>query len=93
MKPFSNHTDRLRFTTVESILIPKCESLKPSFLYIRKMGTAAAMGGNMLVDRTKNRRSSFRGIRNREKAYAVMVPKNTEKKVAPKPIMTELTNR
>jgi len=93
IKPFNNHTDRLKLTTVYSIIIPRCESLKPSFRYIRKMGTAAAMGGNMRVERTKNKRSSFKGILNLEKAYAAMVPKKTEKKVAPKPIIMELTNR
>lgn len=93
IKPFNNQTERLKLTTVYKIIIPRCVSFKPNFRYIKKMGTAAAMGGNIRVERIKNNRSSFSGILKRENAYAAKVPKNTEKKVAPKPMIREFVNR
>ena len=54
-----------------------------------KMGTATAIGGNIRVDKIKNIRSSLRGILNLENAYAAKAPKKTERKVAPKPIISE----
>ena len=57
------------------------------------MGTAAAIGGNIRVDKIKNNRSSLAGILNLEKPYAARVPKKTEKKVDPNPIAIEFTNR
>ena len=55
-------------TTVYNIIIPRCVSPKPIFLYIMKMGTDTAIGGNIRVDKIKNIRSSLRGILNLENA-------------------------
>jgi hypothetical protein len=55
-----------------------------------KIGTATAMGGNILVDKIKNNKSSFKGTLNLDNAYAAREPKNTEKNVAPNPIIKEL---
>ena len=68
MNPFSSQTARLMFTPVYSRIIPRCVSDRPSWRNIRKIGIATAMGGIMRVDRMKNKRSSFSGTRNREKA-------------------------
>ena len=68
-------------------------SFKPSVRYIKNIGTAAAIGGNIRVDKIKNRRSFFAGILNLEKPYAARVPKKTEKKVDPKPMAIEFTKR
>ena len=57
------------------------------------MGTAAAIGGNIRVDKIKNSRSSLAGTLNLEKPYAARVPRKTEKKVDPKPIAIEFTKR
>ena len=57
------------------------------------MGTAAAIGGNIRVDKIKNNKSSLAGILNLEKPYAASVPRKTEKNVEPKPIAIEFTNR
>src|SRR5271156_4318489 len=54
---------------------------------------ATATGGIILVDRIKNKRSSARGIRKREKAYAASVPRSTARKVEPKPMTKELMKR
>ena len=72
------------------MIIPKCVSPSPIFRYIINIGTATAMGGNILVERMKNIKSSFKGILNLENAYAAKDPKNTDKNVAPNPIINEL---
>ena len=53
---------------------------------------ATAMGGIILVERMKNKRSSFRGTLKRLKAYAAIVPKNMHKAVEPNPITVEFKN-
>ncbi len=53
------------------------------------IGTATAIGGNILVERIKNNKSSFNGTLNLENAYAANAPKNTDAKVDPKPIIIE----
>jgi hypothetical protein len=68
-------------------------SFKPSFRYIKKIGTAAAIGGNIRVDKIKNSKSSFKGILNLENPYAASVPRKTAQKVDPKPIASEFLKR
>ena len=53
------------------------------------MGTATAIGGNILVERIKNNKSSFNGTLNLENAYAANAPRNTDANVEPKPIIIE----
>ncbi len=53
---------------VESRIMPRWVSDRPSWRYIRKIGIATAIGGIIRVDRMKNSRSSFSGILNRENA-------------------------
>ena len=47
--------------------MPTCVSDSPSSRYIRKIGIATAIGGNIRVERIKNRRSSLSGTLKREK--------------------------
>src|SRR6516162_8429823 len=54
---------------------------------------ATAIGGIMRVERMKKSRSSASGTLKRENAYAASVPRNTARKVEPKPITSELTKR
>ena len=68
IKPFNSQTAKLKFTTVYNIIIPRWVSPNPIFLYIINIGTATAMGGNILVESIKNNKSSFKGTLNRENA-------------------------